>query len=229
MADFKNTNKIASSVRNKLNQIGNSSGKANQSKFLKMETLTDPKAQKEFFARRKYNNRLHTNREQEKENYSKLSEKSGLSAATLKEAAYGRSEEAFMNVASSNSLSNKEKNLILSGAIGKFKRDTSGRELPTHTFTQKWSTPVRATMCSPIEGRCYHKNVITRGGGQRLKERISNAERTNIDFSDIGTNNTYSDIIVKPITKQIEPLQVKPVSAINYLDFFNKQYGNSRT
>lgn len=185
-----------------------------------MEVLLDPKAQYAFFARRKENNRLRSDKNKEKEDYQKLSEKSGLSVKTLKDAAYGRTEDAFISVASADSLSNKEKNQILSGAVGKIHKETNVTQLPTFTFTKEWDTPVRETVCSPVEGWCHHKKVTTRGGGQRVTERVKNAKRTNIDFSNISNKTRYSDFIVKPVHAEIKPIEVNPVLATNYLKFF---------
>lgn len=191
-------------------------------------TLVDPRTQRKFFQQRKKNNKLRANREVEKEQYQKLSEKSGISPITLKNAAYGRDDSAFMDVASNESLSNTDKNLILSGAVGKFNKETTSKSLPTFKMTTKWKTPVRErdSVCAPITGWSNHKKVTVLGGGQKTREHIKKAKSTNVDFSDVNSNTSYSDLVAKSVLPvSVGQLAVEPVRASSYLNFF-KSGGN---
>ena len=127
-----------------------------------------------------------------------------------------------MNVASNDSLSNHDKELILSGAVGKFNKEVNSTSRPTFEFTKKWKTPVRErdSVCSPITGWCNHKKVTVLGGGQRNREHISKAKAADVDFSNIDSNTSYSDIFTQKIKAPITGIEVAPVEAINYLSVF---------
>lgn len=104
-----------------------------------------------------------------------------------------------MLVASSPDLSNKEKNNILSNTIGRYQDNTTVKQLPSYTLTESWKSPVRATICSPIEGYTNHKKCVTFGGGQYIKEKFKPAKSTSVDFSDIDPALSYQDIFVSKI------------------------------